>query len=340
MTRQAGSGWLSIGRPDGEREAVAGHHRPGRRPLSSGIVSPMAYAEGDHPDRRPRGHGLEPGQGLLPGGRPHQARSRPLLPGRRRGRAARRPAAGRWRSSASSTAPQASRSSRSGRRTTRPTGSGPPTLTFPSGRTADEIVVDDAGGTRLGRQPRLHRPQPAPGPGRRPRPPRRAAGRPRPGARRRRGRRSARSRSSRARRSRRSGWSAGPRPRARAASTSTSGSSRAGRTPRSAARRWPWPATSSGGRPDIATSKWWKEERHGVFLDYNQNAKDRTVASAYSVRPLPDARVSTPLTWDEVPTVEAEAFTIETVPARYRRDRRPGRRASTRRSGRSTRCWS
>jgi len=68
--------------------------------------------------------------------------------------------------------------------------------------------------------------------------------------------------------------------------------------------------------PDAATSKWWKEERHGVFLDYNQNAKDRTVASAYSIRPLPDARVSTPLSWDEVPTVEAEAFTIETVPAR------------------------
>jgi len=69
--------------------------------------------------------------------------------------------------------------------------------------------------------------------------------------------------------------------------------------------------------PDIATSKWWKEERHGVFLDYNQNAKDRTVASAYSVRPLPDARVSTPLTWDEVPTCEAEAFTLATVPARF-----------------------
>ncbi len=69
--------------------------------------------------------------------------------------------------------------------------------------------------------------------------------------------------------------------------------------------------------PTLATSKWWKEERHGVFLDYNQNAKDRTVASAYSIRPLPDARVSTPLAWDEVPTVEAEAFTIDTVPDRY-----------------------
>jgi bifunctional non-homologous end joining protein LigD len=69
--------------------------------------------------------------------------------------------------------------------------------------------------------------------------------------------------------------------------------------------------------PGIATSKWWKEERHGVFVDYNQNAKDRTVASAYSVRPLPDARVSTPLTWDEVPGCDPAAFTLETVPARF-----------------------
>ena len=69
--------------------------------------------------------------------------------------------------------------------------------------------------------------------------------------------------------------------------------------------------------PAIATSKWWKEERHGVFLDYNQNAKDRTIASAYSVRPTPDARVSTPLRWDEVPDCEPEAFTLATVPARF-----------------------
>src|SRR2546422_1975825 len=69
--------------------------------------------------------------------------------------------------------------------------------------------------------------------------------------------------------------------------------------------------------PEIATSRWWKEERHGVFLDYNQNAKDRTVASAYSVRPLADARVSTPLRWDEVPTCEAAAFTLATVPRRF-----------------------
>ena len=69
--------------------------------------------------------------------------------------------------------------------------------------------------------------------------------------------------------------------------------------------------------PDIATSKWWKEERHGVFVDYNQNAKDRTVASAYSIRPLPDARVSTPLRWDEVAGCDPAAFTIDTVPARF-----------------------
>ena len=69
--------------------------------------------------------------------------------------------------------------------------------------------------------------------------------------------------------------------------------------------------------PDLATSKWWKEERHGVFVDYNQNAKDRTVASAYSIRPVPDARVSTPLTWDEVPTCDPAAYTMFTVPARF-----------------------
>jgi bifunctional non-homologous end joining protein LigD len=69
--------------------------------------------------------------------------------------------------------------------------------------------------------------------------------------------------------------------------------------------------------PELATSKWWKEERHGVFVDFNQNAKDRTVASAYSIRPLPDARVSTPLSWDEVPSCDPAQFTIDTVPARF-----------------------
>src|SRR5262245_50281734 len=69
--------------------------------------------------------------------------------------------------------------------------------------------------------------------------------------------------------------------------------------------------------PTLATSKWWKEERHGVFLDYNQNAKDRTTCSAYSVRPLPDARVSTPLLWNEVADCEPADFTIATVPGRF-----------------------
>lgn len=69
--------------------------------------------------------------------------------------------------------------------------------------------------------------------------------------------------------------------------------------------------------PALATSKWWKEERHGVFLDYNQNAKDRTTASAYSVRPLPDARVSAPLNWAEVPEVDPADFTVLTMPERF-----------------------
>jgi bifunctional non-homologous end joining protein LigD len=86
--------------------------------------------------------------------------------------------------------------------------------------------------------------------------------------------------------------------------------------------------------PEIATTAWWKEERHGgVFIDYNQNARDRTVASAYSVRPRPDGRVSTPLTWAEVRDVDPSVFTIDTVPERFARsgdpaaeiDEKPGR---------------
>ena len=76
--------------------------------------------------------------------------------------------------------------------------------------------------------------------------------------------------------------------------------------------------------PALATSKWWKEERHGVFIDYNQNARDRTVASAYSVRPVPDARVSCPLEWEEVRDVEPEDLTVETVPRRLSRSGDPG----------------
>jgi bifunctional non-homologous end joining protein LigD len=71
--------------------------------------------------------------------------------------------------------------------------------------------------------------------------------------------------------------------------------------------------------PQLATSKWWKEERHGVFVDYNQNAKDRTVASAYSVRPTPDARVSAPLAWDEVGDCDPADFTLASMPARFKK---------------------
>jgi bifunctional non-homologous end joining protein LigD len=69
--------------------------------------------------------------------------------------------------------------------------------------------------------------------------------------------------------------------------------------------------------PQLATSKWWKEERHGVFIDYNKNAKDRTVASAYSVRPVPDARVSAPVSWDELAACDPADFTVKTMPARF-----------------------
>ena len=91
--------------------------------------------------------------------------------------------------------------------------------------------------------------------------------------------------------------------------------------------------------PALASSKWWKEERHGVFLDYNQNAKDRTTCSAYSVRPLPDARVSAPLHWHEVPDCEPADFTVLTMPAASRRSATRTRAWIPRRV-RSNRCWS
>jgi bifunctional non-homologous end joining protein LigD len=69
--------------------------------------------------------------------------------------------------------------------------------------------------------------------------------------------------------------------------------------------------------PALATTKWWKEERHGVFIDYNQNAKDRTVAGAYSIRPTPDARVSAPLDWSELDTADPGDFTLRTMPVRF-----------------------
>ena len=111
------------------------------------------------------------------------------------------------------------------------------------------------------------------------------------------------------------GLVAGRRPADRAGCTSMCASNRGG-VYRGA------PGGAGAGRGQwralfVASSKWWKEERHGVFLDYNQNAKDRTTCSAFSVRPLPDARVSTPLRWDEVMTCDPADFTVLTVPDRF-----------------------
>jgi len=93
--------------------------------------------------------------------------------------------------------------------------------------------------------------------------------------------------------------------------------------------KWEYPVVRRAGlalareverrNPALVTTKWWKEERHGVFIDYNQNARDRTIASAYSVRPTPDARVSCPIDWDELPGVELADFTVATVPERFAR---------------------
>ena len=117
---------------------------------------------------------------------------------------------------------------------------------------------------------------------------------------------------------------AGPKPRASADCTSTSAFTRAGRLTRR--RRRALAREVERRAPQLATSKWWKEERHGVFVDYNQNAKDRTVAAAYSVRPTPNATVSAPLSWDEVADCDPADFTLATMPARFKKigDRHAG----------------
>ena len=207
-------------------------------------------------------------------------------------------------------------SSRSGRRSRSPEYVSTVELAFPSGRTADEVVVANRAAAGLGGQPGLRGPEPAPGARRRPGPPRRAARRPGSGPRR----------------------AVGRCPRVALVVRDvladhglvgwpkTSGS-RGIHIYARIERRWGFSEVRRAAlamareverrAPDISTSKWWKEERHGVFIDYNQNAKDRTVASAYSVRPTPDARVSAPLTWDEVPDAELGDFTLRTMPARF-----------------------
>ena len=184
-------------------------------------------------------------------------------------------------------------------------------------------------GPRVDRQPRLHRAAPAPGARRRPRPSRRAARRSRSGPGRRVGRRAPGRAGGEG--AARASWAcaAGRRPAARAACTSTCASQ----------PRWTFTEVRRAAlalsreierrAPTLATSKWWKEERHGVFLDYNQNAKDRTTCSAYSVRPLPDARVSAPLTWDEVAGLRAGRLHGADDAGALRGDRRSARAAWT-----------
>ena len=203
---------------------------------------------------------------------------------------------------------------------------------------------------RVGGQPRRDRLQPVARAARRPRRPRRAARRPRPDARRRAGTTCAAPRSSCATCSPSTACAATRRRRARRASTSTSGSMPEWDS--LGVRRAALALAREVERraPELATSKWWKEERHGVFVDYNQNARDRTVASCYSVRPTPDARVSCALDWDEVADVEPGDLRLDTVPARLReRDpaadidaraghaRRPARPRPPRRGGRARR---
>lgn len=189
----------------------------------------------------------------------------------------------------------------------------------------------------MGGQPWLRGPQPTPGAGRRPRPPRRTAGRPRPDAR------------SLLAADRRRG-AGGPRGAGGLRPDPVAEDVGVARFPHLRPDRTRWEfrqvrlAAQTVAReverrmPDAATSRWWKEEREGVFVDFNQNAKDRTVASAYSVRATPDARVSTPLLWDEVTDRLPEEFTIDTVPARFAAMGDPWAGWTTR-SVSSTGCW-
>ena len=286
-----------------------------------------------------RGHDHEPAQGLLPGDRPHQARPRPLLPGRRRRRAARRrrPADGaqavRRRRRRAAVLPEAR--------------AGEHARLHPD-RDAHLPVRPDRrrdrhrrrGRARLGRQPRLHRPQPASGPGRGPRPSRRAAGGPRPRAGRAVGRRSAHVALATREALEAVGLVGWPK---------TSGSRGIHINVR-IEPRWTYPEVRRAALalardverrvPDLATSKWWKEERHGVFLDYNQNAKDRTVASAYSVRPAARRAGLDAADLGRGPDRRGGGVHDRHRARALRGDRATRAPGSTTRSGRSRRCSS
>ena len=212
-------------------------------------------------------------------------------------------------------------------------------IEFPSGRHADEICPTEIAVVGWAAQMGTITFHPWPVRARRRRPPRRAAPRPRPAAGHRLRRRRARRRRGARRCSASSATPASRRPRAAAASTSTSGSSRAGRSPTSATRRSRSGASSSGGCPGEVTTKWWKEERgERIFVDYNQNARDRTIASAYSVRPKPGAPVSAPVTWDELAERRARGLHGRDDAGALRRGRRPPRARSTTPPTRCSRC--
>ena len=282
------------------------------------------------PDRRrPRGRDLESAQGALSAGRPHQARSRALLPrGRRRRAARRRRPAERARALSErhrrrvllpeARAGVAARLDRGRRR-----------CSFPSGRTRRGSRAARRGGARVDGQPRLPRAASASGARRRSRSSRRAARRSRSGARRRvatgpRGRAAWC-----ARRSTTSGSSAGRRRRARAACTSTCASSGAGRSTRCGARRWRWRARSSGARRRWRRASGGRKSATACSSTTTRTRRTARSPRAYSVRPTPDARVSAPLTWDEVDDVRARRLHAGDDAGALRGGRRSSRRRST-----------
>ena len=311
------------GTPPAALEADILFPMPSPRRASSG--SSHGAAERDR-RRRPRGRDLQPRQGALSRGRLHQARPRALLPRRRRRRAARR------RRPAQRAGPLSQRHrrrvllSRSARRPRDRPGSRWCRCAFPSGRSAEEVVPRDAAALAVDGQPRVPRAAPASGARRGSRSSRRAAGGSRSGAGRRVGPGARGGAGGARRRSRISGSTGWPK-------TSGSRGHARHRADRAALELRPGAARGAGAgargraaRAALATSKWWKEERHGVFVDYNQNAKDRTVAvgllGAADARRagLGAARAGTRWT-----SCDPGDFTLATMPARFAERRRPAR---------------
>ena len=302
------------------------------------LIHRAAGRRGRAVDRgRPRGRGLQPRQGALPQGRPHQARPGALLPGRGRRRAARR---------RRTTQRDGPLSQRHRRRALLPEArAGVASALDRGGHAQVPLGTERRGGgaarrgrAGVARQPRLPRAAPAPGPGGRPRPSRRAAGGSRPGTRREwdQVRQVARVVDEALGELGLTGW------------PKTSGS-RGLHVIVRIERRWTFDQVRRAAlalardverrAPALATSKWWKEERHGVFVDYNQNAKDRTVASAYSVRPRPTRGCPLPSAGMSWRSAIPREFTLATMPARFAAAGDP-HAAIDEHADRSTRCWS